>query len=161
MLRYWRRTPECRNRQTMATQNRLGSRPWGFESLLRHQSWFDLRVSCRPPTPWRIDPRCPRPSIYSSVEGAPALLAGPEADHVALEMRLRRILEIGAAVGELPVVDKLDLAALDGELHPQARRVHDRPHHFQGLLPLAVERVAGQIGPGADELLVEASQQRL
>jgi hypothetical protein len=40
MVRYPRNSyllvPECRNRQTMATQNRLGSRPWGFESLLRH-----------------------------------------------------------------------------------------------------------------------------
>jgi len=53
------------------------------------------------------------------VEAAAAFLARPETDHVALEVGLGRVREVGAAVRELPVVDELDLAALDRELDPQ------------------------------------------
>jgi len=120
----------------MATQNRLGSRPWGFESLLRHQRGLDVKsespvanASCAstraardpsgPVTPTaKRDPAQPRGTadsgnlglvsriyapvrrarafltsgsfpIPSGVEGAPAFLASPEADHVALELPLR------------------------------------------------------------------------
>src|SRR6266446_5166587 len=70
-------------------------------------------------------------------------------------MRLDSVLEVGAAVGELPVVDELDLATLDGELDPELGRVHDRPHRRQGLPRLVIERHSGPGGAGLDELLVE------
>ncbi len=54
----------------------------------------------------------------SGVEGSPTFLAGPQADHVTLEMRLQRVLEVGTAMGELAVIDVLDLAALESELDP-------------------------------------------
>ena len=54
-----------------------------------------------------------------AVEAAAAFFARPETDHVALEVGLGRVREIGAAVRELAVVDELDLATLDREFHPQ------------------------------------------
>ena len=55
------------------------------------------------------------------MEGPASFLAGPETDHVPLEMRFSCVGEVRAAMGELPVVDVLDLAAFDGEFDPQLR----------------------------------------
>src|SRR5262245_50125160 len=74
---------------------------------------------------------------------------------MTLEMWLWRVHEVGAAVGELSVVDVLDLSALDGELDPELGRTHDVPHRVKRLLPLAVKRFSGQNGPGLDQSLVE------
>src|SRR6266446_5166590 len=75
-------------------------------------------------------------------------------------MRLDSVLEVGAAVGELPVVDELDLATLDGELDPELGRVHDRPHRRQGLPRLVIERDSGQVGAAFNEKLVETGAAR-
>src|SRR5262245_56332885 len=92
----------------------------------------------------------------SRIESAATFLARPDAEQVALPVQLRRVSEVGAAVRERTVVDVLDLASLDRELHPELGCVHDRAHGLEGVTALRVERRAGQLGAGLDEPLVEA-----
>ena len=69
------------------------------------------------------------------------LLTRPDPDQVALEHRLGRVPEVGAAVRELAVVEVLDLAPLDPELHPELRP-SPRPRAWPPARPGRARRAA-------------------
>ena len=74
--------------------------------------------------------------------------------------RRRRVFEGGAAVGELAVVEVLELALLDAELDPARRVVDDLPQSRERVPPLVVQLVPGQTISVDDVVLVVARGQR-
>src|SRR5262245_41948081 len=74
----------------------------------------------------------------SAVVEAPAVLAEPEPDQVALAGLV--VLDLAAIVRELAVVQVLELAAVDRELDPQALVAHDLAEGGERVRRLGVER---------------------
>src|SRR5262247_2146990 len=102
-----------------------------------------------------------RPSRMEELgmEGLAALVAIPEADQVALALRLLRVAERRPAVGEEAIVQVLELALLDGELDPAAGCVEDGAHGPDGLVAGLVEGLALELLGVRDEGLVVAPAQ--
>src|SRR5678816_2330582 len=76
-----------------------------------------------------------------------AFLAVPQPQHVANLPGLSRVPERGAAMGDLPVVEVLELALLYAELHPLLGRVDDLAEGGERVGGLGVERLASELLP--------------
>src|SRR5262245_10092310 len=89
-----------------------------------------------------------------------AFLAIPEPQHVASAPGLGRVPERRAAVGDLAVVEVLELALLDAKLHPALPRVHDCAQGREGVGALGVERLRGEPLAVLDVVVVVARGER-
>src|SRR5262245_46861016 len=89
-----------------------------------------------------------------------AFLAVPQPEHVAGAPGLGRVPERRAAVGDLAVVEVLELALLDAELHPALPGVHDFAEGREGIGALRVERLRGEPLAVLDVVVVVARGER-
>src|SRR5215470_16624696 len=95
----------------------------------------------------------------SAMECALALVAIPETDQMTLPLGLRCIRERRTAVGEVEVVEILDLAALDGELDPQLGVGQNLLHGGDRVDPFRIKGRSGEPGARLDQRLVAARDQ--
>lgn len=75
-------------------------------------------------------------------------------------LRVRRVVELGPAVSEQPIVQVLQLSRLDAELGPVRGGIHHFAHRGQGVTAHLVERLAGQCIALDDVVLVVAGGER-